>query len=479
MCLENHTCQCSQGYVGVGCEQALCPDDCNSDRGHGYCTPPITEKQTFCLCEPGYYGDRCSLGYDVTDASAIDGANVILPPAKDEGLYDPYVDIVGDKWHWLWEGHAFDDLFTPRTSHGTVYIPSLNKVYIFGGYDLNNVLGDLILYDIENGTWLKVGDPNSEHLVEDRLNSRRLTRLWQIPSLSQIINNMYLPDEYPPLALQESLSHRKDSNTQNPMKPFTALPAGQLLLGTTMMPQNFTFTVNTKNTVSVKLRSPINSVDEVLHDHIKIVRNEGNEINLLSQSSGPKDKLSIKNSLLPNQLDGTIVDKSRKNDQIISQTPSDGSSKEKRDATKRSKFLTGIDTDHPHQDIHLTNNDNKINGESNVFGNDEHLTIMKAFIDNSDHDKHERQMHATFPWVDKSIQNPRVRQPSIFLTRPIHHQRISVDDTSRMDTFDEIKSTHHSKKMLLQEVKSRSRRMVPPGSDLQKTAGLKMYEYFI
>ena len=67
-------CLCDAGYVGDSCDVALCPDDCNSKKGHGSChQPSVTNTnpnpEMFCYCNDGYFGDRCSLHVPVKSTS--------------------------------------------------------------------------------------------------------------------------------------------------------------------------------------------------------------------------------------------------------------------------------------------------------------------------------------------------------------------------------------------------------------------------
>lgn len=45
-----------------------------------------------------------------------------------------------NEWHYL--ASAYSGL-TPRAAHTAVYIQETDALYVYGGYDLNNVLGAL------------------------------------------------------------------------------------------------------------------------------------------------------------------------------------------------------------------------------------------------------------------------------------------------------------------------------------------------
>ena len=165
--------------------------------------------------------------------------------------------------------------FSPRTSHGTVYIPQLNKVFIFGGYDLNNVLGDLIAYDVHNGTWLTIGNEASQESFYRKLNSRRLASFFPLSTNFDFQkdpfdgiddDDLFPPEQYPPTfpvksrelssssklgQIKEFVSgSRPDATLFELGSAFTNPPPLQL--------QNFTFAINPLNTVSVKLHDQEN-----------------------------------------------------------------------------------------------------------------------------------------------------------------------------------------------------------------------------
>lgn len=42
---------------------------------------------------------------------------------------------------------------TSRAAHTVVYISEVDSLYVFGGYDLNYVLGDLEIYRFNTSQW--------------------------------------------------------------------------------------------------------------------------------------------------------------------------------------------------------------------------------------------------------------------------------------------------------------------------------------
>ena len=55
-----------------------------------------------------------------------------------------------DRWHWL--SHP-DGGLSPRAAHTAVYHKETDSLYVFGGYNLNNVLSNLEVYRFETSRW--------------------------------------------------------------------------------------------------------------------------------------------------------------------------------------------------------------------------------------------------------------------------------------------------------------------------------------
>lgn len=52
------------------------------------------------------------------------------------------------RWHWL-SGRGIK----ARAAHSGVYIKETDSLYVFGGYDLNQILGDLAIYKFNTSQW--------------------------------------------------------------------------------------------------------------------------------------------------------------------------------------------------------------------------------------------------------------------------------------------------------------------------------------
>lgn len=123
----NNRCHCNSYYKGVDCELRICPNSC----GFGDCKTIGGKK--ICKCNGGVMGEGCDL--------PIHGRN-------GTGM-----------WYRLAPSM---ETFTPRTSHAGVFVREEECLYVYGGYTLNDVLGDLLRFCVRNSQWEAV-EPNDEN----------------------------------------------------------------------------------------------------------------------------------------------------------------------------------------------------------------------------------------------------------------------------------------------------------------------------
>lgn len=109
----NHLCLCKGDWSGIDCSAQIC--NCGE---RGFCD------KNGCKCSKNYAGHSCTLG-----------------------KYDPEPS----KWHWLSNGTIS---FTPRAAHTAIYHEETDEVFIYGGYDLNRVLGDMEIYQFNQSRWV-------------------------------------------------------------------------------------------------------------------------------------------------------------------------------------------------------------------------------------------------------------------------------------------------------------------------------------
>ncbi|XP_005755461.1 multiple epidermal growth factor-like domains protein 8, partial [Pundamilia nyererei] len=110
-------CHCHQGWGGPSCTTPLCTQACSVN---GQCD----KKGERCLCKPGFVGQNCQLGL--------------------------YNDSGAGKW---WRVSEENPYTPPRTGSAGVYLSSTGAMYLFGGFDLNRALGDLIKYNFTSNQW--------------------------------------------------------------------------------------------------------------------------------------------------------------------------------------------------------------------------------------------------------------------------------------------------------------------------------------
>lgn len=125
LCL-NHSCLCTGDWIGVDCSVQSC--NCGDKENRGFCD------KNGCKCLNGFTGQSCSLH---------------------SSNFKP------SQWHWLTNG---SQSFTPRAAHSALYSEETDELYIFGGYDLNRVLGDMEVYRFKESRWV---DANGRALKVD------------------------------------------------------------------------------------------------------------------------------------------------------------------------------------------------------------------------------------------------------------------------------------------------------------------------
>lgn len=112
---QNHSCLCTGDYVGLDCSIKGC--DCGDEENRGSCN------KDRCECRNNFSGQSCSLH---------------------QNNFEP------SQWHWL-TNSSFS--FSHRAAHTAIYHEATDSVYIFGGYDLNNVLGSLEIFRFNSSSW--------------------------------------------------------------------------------------------------------------------------------------------------------------------------------------------------------------------------------------------------------------------------------------------------------------------------------------
>ncbi|XP_065078697.1 multiple epidermal growth factor-like domains protein 8 [Ochlerotatus camptorhynchus] len=112
-----HSCACESNWVGLDCSQDACPDSCGQDEDRGMCM------NAKCVCFNEYSGQSCSLHKS--------------RPTPNE-------------WHWL--SNSKNGL-APRATHTAVYYAPTDSLYVFGGYNLNEVLDSLHIYRFAKSQW--------------------------------------------------------------------------------------------------------------------------------------------------------------------------------------------------------------------------------------------------------------------------------------------------------------------------------------
>ncbi len=119
--VPSRLCACENGYKGIGCQIEFCPDMCGQSSVRGVCNL----NQQRCDCRQGYTGYDCSLSlYDTEEGQST--------------------------WHNL---SPHNTGLTGRAGHAAGFIDAQSSMYIFGGNTLNELLDDLMRFNLTSNTW--------------------------------------------------------------------------------------------------------------------------------------------------------------------------------------------------------------------------------------------------------------------------------------------------------------------------------------
>ncbi|XP_038062576.1 multiple epidermal growth factor-like domains protein 8 [Patiria miniata] len=120
---QNYQCACDSGYKGSSCEWRTCPYECGQSSSRGNCDflSPVQR----CACSAGYVGEGCSLS---TNDNTGWGDTVLV-------------------------SSGIDSIFKARTGHTAEYHEGTDSLWVFGGYDLNGVLDDIVRYNFTSNQW--------------------------------------------------------------------------------------------------------------------------------------------------------------------------------------------------------------------------------------------------------------------------------------------------------------------------------------
>jgi hypothetical protein len=62
-------------------------------------------------------------------------------------------NYVGNTWSVVSRWYADSGRLSPRTAHSAAYLPDRDALFIYGGYNLNSVLGDLLMFSFAENRW--------------------------------------------------------------------------------------------------------------------------------------------------------------------------------------------------------------------------------------------------------------------------------------------------------------------------------------
>lgn len=127
---KDHTCHCDKGWQGEDCSEKVC--DCGVEEGRGVCN------QSRCECSDNWSGQTCSLHKTSSKPS-----------------------------QWIWLTNSSNS-FTKRTAHTAIYHDASDSIYVFGGYDLNEVLGSMEVFRFSTSLW----EDSDGNVISSELNQK-------------------------------------------------------------------------------------------------------------------------------------------------------------------------------------------------------------------------------------------------------------------------------------------------------------------
>ncbi|CAM1295013.1 MEGF8 (predicted) [Pycnogonum litorale] len=221
-------CVCPPGKYGYKCQKERCPANCNRSRDKvGRLVSFCNEELGHCICKDGYGGDDCSVGLQNNE---IVWKTLFDPESVEIDLKRPSKSIprMGHSLHAISDGHLLmfggyslsggvkNDLYllnvdknnwhkivetgnkpSPRYFHGSSYVPSTNKLYIYGGLDKHEVFGDFWMFDVNHNTWTQLQGkdlpPLAGHTLTN-INDERLILIGGFSPQHGFNEDMYVYD---------------------------------------------------------------------------------------------------------------------------------------------------------------------------------------------------------------------------------------------------------------------------------------------
>jgi Galactose oxidase, central domain len=80
----------------------------------------------------------------------------------------------------------------PRTAHSAAYLPELDALFIYGGYNLNTVLNDLHMFSFSENRWSILTARDTEQVsvpVANRSAQGLMQEIHSAVNQSQLLNN--------------------------------------------------------------------------------------------------------------------------------------------------------------------------------------------------------------------------------------------------------------------------------------------------
>lgn len=132
---QKHHCLCAGDYIGTDCSLKSC--DCGDDGSRGFCD-----------------GDRCECHSDLSGQSC------------DLHKNNP------DPGQWIWLTNSSNS-FSKRTGHIAVYYEPSDSLFVFGGFNLNDVIASLEVFNFTANSWTDGSGKPLKAVQDDKLTDKK------------------------------------------------------------------------------------------------------------------------------------------------------------------------------------------------------------------------------------------------------------------------------------------------------------------
>lgn len=133
-----HQCVCKGDWIAKDCSIHACPDSCGVGDGRGICS------KEHCRCKlVSKLDTKFSIHFQKSKRKKKSKCNFLFISVQGYSGKSCSLHIdnnVENEWHYL--ASAYSGL-TARAAHSAIYVRETDSLYVYGGHNLNDILGAL------------------------------------------------------------------------------------------------------------------------------------------------------------------------------------------------------------------------------------------------------------------------------------------------------------------------------------------------